>query len=931
MAFSDVRQKVFRIPSSIVLSVGLSWNFVGAEPVDLDLSAVCFAKDGRFLDVVFFNHLFPEGTDEAALRSHYMVDPYFLPYMFLSGDSTIGGEEENQMPGLALAARRCQRHESRRAGGHPSGRSGLSTRDYTSAASNMFNRLYEEEQLADVQMAADEAMGYEDADYEADDGAEDDKRRRCRRRHRQHRELSDEVLTLVMAKIPREADAIFLMVTSYSGQDFTLLSHAKLVLYNESTGDRVGVIDLRSSTENGTANLAAMLVRVPGSEDRRNGNDTGSGLDLVAGEVGREWDLRELNVRTFGYTFVDVLPLVMDVMGVPGSQRMDVLQNLPDYSLSKIKLEMASWTLSDVRFGVGWNGEHDIDAFLVMLDESNNYVDHLYPKSGKLRSMVRDLARHSGDAIFGSITSGDEEFIDLLTYRVPENVGSIVIGANWMESFGPARHTCHSIFDVPDLYLRLQNRTVLNPCSMELDRWPVHREAHDPGVHGQIPNTYDDASKKAQPVRTVVLGALIKTGTQPFVALFPNRRRIDQHFDKHGRSGAAAVPASSVDGRGLSRGTSVTSRAGVSEFEAGRDEEVPLFEFVPIHQYVPVDPREGFSRVIPYLQCMMAYAKTMERDTIDAARRRAAAESANRVSQQNANYMELDNVENSNSGITIDIAGSTTETRFVLNSGNNMVGWAPTTGRTVRRRPHAKTTVEEAQNRADDDKVTAAALRDRYGRMWHEMKHFDCRTDLFAIAVQFLEVVEVHPQMPNRFRCHGEVWVLGQTNCVVPVHGSVSIFDNKPYRSPPLLENTKMLWSDAATANSTAGCGYFVVRKYDRLRVMLFETASIGIADLDLMSMDALWEGEEKRHGSLSDRFNTVECNVRLDGGADTGATAYSGEVRLRVSRVPVKAAMARLQRQVDRENEKRERVRELRNRHDSQHYNRTYHPCAIM
>lgn len=920
MAFSDVRQKVFRIPGSIVLSVGLSWDFVGAEPVDLDLSAVCFTKEGRFLDVVFFNHLFPEGTDEAALRAHYRVDPGILPYMFLSGDSTVGGEEENQLPGLALAARRRQRQLRQRAGAGGGAHHGLATRDYTGAASNIFNRLYEEEQLADVQMAADEAIGYEDDGDESGDDADGSSRRR--RHPRKHRELSDEVLTFVMAKIPREADAIFLTVSSYTGQDFTLLSRARLVLYNESTNERVGIMDLRSSTENGTANLTAMLVRVPEDTNGSNNNDFSD-----ASGSGGEWDLRELNVRTFGYTFVDVLPLVMDVLGVPENHRLDVLQNLPDYSLSKIKSEMASWTLSDVRFGVGWSGEHDVDAFLVLLDENHNYVDHLYPKHGKLRSMVRDLARHSGDALCGTPSAGDEEFIDLLTYRVPPNVGSIVIGANWMESFGPARHHTKSIFDVPDLYLRLQNRTVMNPYSMELDRWPVFREARDPAVAAQLPKTYKDAAKRSCPVRTVVLGALVKTGTQPFDALFPNRRRIDQHFQKHGNTNHGG---GSNDGRGQSRGTSVTSRAGVSEFEAGRDDEVPIFQLVPIHQYVPVDPREGFSRVIPYLQCMMTYAMTAERDTIAAARRRTAAESANRDAAE-----EMRSMENTADGAAHS-ASALAEPRFILNRGNNMVGWAPTTGRNVQRSAHAAATVEAAEDRAAADGEAAEALRDRYGRMWREMQHYDNRTDLFAIAVQFLEVVEVHPQMPQRFQCHGEAWVFGQTNCVVPVHGDISVFDNKPYRSPPLVDRTKLVWSDAgATAKTSGGsCGHFLVRKYDRLRVVLFETASVGIADLDLLSIDALWEGEEPHRGgggSLTDRFNTVECNVRLDGGPDMGTTVYSGEIRLRLSRVPVAAAMKRLQRQADRENEKRERVAEAHRRSDERHYNKTYQPCAIM
>ncbi|KEG09597.1 hypothetical protein DQ04_04971050, partial [Trypanosoma grayi] len=104
MAF-NLQQKVFRIPSNIVVSLGLRWDFIGADPLDLDLSAVCFTSEGMLLDCVFFNHPFPQGTNEAALRdSGLLVDPQQLPYMFVGGDSRIGGEEENQLPGLALAA-----------------------------------------------------------------------------------------------------------------------------------------------------------------------------------------------------------------------------------------------------------------------------------------------------------------------------------------------------------------------------------------------------------------------------------------------------------------------------------------------------------------------------------------------------------------------------------------------------------------------------------------------------------------------------------------------------------------------------------------------------------------------------------------------------------------------------------------------------------
>ncbi|KAG5497703.1 hypothetical protein JKF63_03969 [Porcisia hertigi] len=923
MAYSDVRQKVFRVPGTIVLSVGLSWDFVGVDPVDLDLSAVCFTKEGRFLDVAFFNHLFPEGTDEGDLRRHDIVDTALLPFMFLSGDSTIGGEEENQLPGLALAARRRHHQLLRREGHHVVTKGGmLGTRDFTSAAVNVFHRLYEEEQLSDVQRAADEAMGYDDEDVADDFGGGG---RPSRRGQRRHRVIADEVLTFVMSRIPVEADVIFLAVSSYTGQDFTTLSRAKLLIYNETTNERVGAIDLKLTTENGTASLAAMLVRVPPSqEDGFVSIDQGSPLGSAAVQ---EWDLRELNVRTFGYTFVDTLPLMLGVLGVPHQSLVDVLQNVPDYSLSKERAAIASRTLSDVRFGVGWSGEHDIDAFLLFLDGDNNYVDHVYPKNGKLRTMARDVARHSGDALCGSIAAGDEEFIDLLTYRVPPNVSSIVVGAIWMESFGPEKRSCMSIFDVPDLYLRLQNRTVMNLSSMEVDRWPVNREAHDPTIKRPLPTSYKDAEDRVQPVRAVVLGALIKTGTQPFGSLFPNGRRIDQYFHKHRR-------AASVDGANRSAVTSLTSRVegrgeAVSEFEAGYEEEVPLFQMVPIHQYVPVDPRQGFSRVIPYLQCMMARAATMERKTITTGRREVAEDEAPGLSNAAPHCSQR------SAGLaSLDQTTGTTDSRVVLNHEDNMVGWNPATSASMRRGERGEAVVEAARERASRDRAAAAALRDRYARMWSEMKHYDNRTDLFAIAVQFLEVVEVQPQMPDRFKCHGEVWVFGQSSCIVPMHGSVSVFDNKPYRSPILVDRERLVWADA-NSTSTSSCGYFIVHKYDRLRVLLFETASVGVADVDLLSMDALWvDAGSQRSGKLSDRFNSVECNVRLDSGAshaDAGEPLYSGEVRLRVSQVPLSAAVERLQRQTDNINAQCRHTRRLQQRYDERYYNNRYRPCAIM
>lgn len=930
MSYSDVRQKVFRVPDNIVLSVGLSWDFIGPDPVDLDLSAVCFTKEGRFIDLVFFGHLFPESTDIAALRSAYLVDEGVLPYMFLSGDSTIGGEEENQMPGLTLAARRRYRQFS-------SGTRGASqSRDAASTAANIWNRLYEEEDLQHVQAAVDDAAVEV---YEDEDGVQ--------RSRGGHRELSDEVLTFVMGKLPAEADVVFLSVSSYSGHDFSTLSRVELLIHNESTNERVGSIDLKSSTANGTANLACMFVRVPADGAGAAEDGVEDTVRLYDQDV-KYWDLRELNVRSFGYTFVDVLPIAMEILGVPQKSWMSVLRNIPDYSLSKEKTNLTAQSLSDVRFGVGWSGEHDLDAFLVMLDDSYNYVDHLYPKNGKLRSAIRDLARHSGDAVSGSAAAGDEEFIDLLTYRVPANVGCIVVGAAWVESFGAQKDRCKSIYDIPDLYLRLQNRTVLNPYSTELDRWNIACDAakeaaaaaaaskHDgkSSRHRTLfPTTYVDPGTKAtQPVRMVVLGMLVKTGMQPFEALFPGGRRIDQHFHR-------SPPVRDGGDAGLDSPT-LSRIEALSELGAGVQPLVPLFQFIPIHQYVPIDPRGQILRSIPSLQCLAAYTMAAERDSIAAARRRAVSE----VSAEQG----VGGVGTSTGGRT-----SVSASRPVLSRENNMVGWAPATGQTLRRgstavqdgpsavagtRSAVAAAAAQEQEEAEADAAAeAAALRAKYDRMWIEMKQMDRCTDLYAIEVQFLEVVALHPLLPDRFKCHGEVWIFGRTSCLPVAKEAISIYDNTPFKSPFLVSRDHLVW-DGDDAESTSSSGYFIVHQYDRLRVALFEHASVGMADIDLMSMDALWSGENRENGRITERYNVVECNVVLESGAaapssssPAPAVAYQGEVRLRICRVPLHAAEKKLQRQVDRRNAQRRHVETLEEQNEAKYHRGHYGGCSVM
>lgn len=802
---TDIRQKVFRIPDNIVVSVGLSWDYIGADPLDLDLSAVCFTKEGQFVDVVFFNHLFPEGTDEEALRNDYLIDPEQLPYMFLSGDSNVGGEEENQMPGIALAARRRQNALGKR------GR-----RDLNSAANELFNRIYEEEELSHVQKALD--VAYTEGGEVYNENGEI-------MRQTAHRELCDEVLTFVMPKMPKEADVIFICVSSYTGVDFTTLGRVRLVIHNETTSERVGTIDLKSSTGNGTANLSAMLLRVPGGD----------------GAAGAFWDLRELNIRSCGYTFVDVLSIMQRVLGIPAHSRLDSLANLPDYPLAKATDHFAAQPLSDVRFGIGWNGEHDLDAFLVFLDASNNYVDHIYPKDGKLCSAVSHMARHSGDALSGTSGQGDQEFIDLLTYRVPPTVRTIVVGATYMESFGPDKKKYDTIYDVPLMYMRLQNRTMENPYSFEVDRWNVYRELYETNAHdveatrkhkkNKTTTSYRGPDRATHPVRTLILGAMLQRGTVPFEQLFPEGRRIDQHF-RNERKGGEPGTSLAEDSVGLS-------------MEAAPEQQVPLFEFVPIHQYLPVDPTNGFACVIPMLQAVAAHVSVGAGG-----------------SDQHTEAVAVDTTTAGGANRSVS--------RVALDRENNMVGWDHSTPAAVG--GHGARAIDVEQ-------------------LWTEVAAMDNVNDRYAVQIQFLEVTMLEPQMPDRFKCHAEAWVYGRTG-IPSRNRQVTIDDNRPVKSPYLVNRDRLAWGENAT-------GVFVVHQYDRIRVSLYEYASFGQADIDLLQLPELFTERTKKN----DGYGSVERTLQLRGTGDL----FKGEIRVRLSRVSMRSgAVKRREKEVDRANEKR-------------------------
>lgn len=771
MAF-DLQQKVFRLPESIALSVGLQWDFVGADPVDLDLSALCFTSEGMFVDCVFFNHQFPEGTDVEALRtSGLIVDVQQLPYMFVGGDSRIGGEEENQMPGLELFARRRE-YQLRNTGGSKSNilkRAGI-----TDA---IFSRLYEAAELEMVEKTLDD-------EHKASNWI-------------RHREFCDETVTFVMHKIPSDVDVIFIVVTSYTGADFTTLPGVKLVVVNETANEQVGVIDLKRSTGNGTANLACMLCR----------------LQTVTPEISRQqlWDLRELNIRSFGYTFVDMIPAIMDVIGIDEASRDDAVRLLPNYSLMKEPFHNMynnnnnGSMLLDVRFGVGWDGEHDIDAFMVIMDENNRYVDHIHPKQAKLRSVYPHAASHSGDAINGFGTVGDEEFIDFITYRMPPEAHTILFGAVYVETFGKSAASVKSIFDVPKLYLRLQNRTAERPNSFEVDRWDIYREVEkekansdkkknskresisleEPQHESTVCRTYVGVDGKTHFVYMVLLGAMVKKGEVPLINIYSGSSPEEQ--------------------RQLFQNEMEFDVSGVDNVMA------PIFGYSSLRECIPVRKEDSFAAAMPYLHGVVRYRC----DTVSSKR------------------------------------PATRPQRTILYDVDNAVDCSTHTS-------HA---------------VPVSLLS--------ETRALQTITSLHALRVQFLEVRGLRLTLPHRFRCHGQAWVCrGETSS----KGEMQLFETPPFRTPYLIHRDKTVWDERSPATWTV----FFVRLFDRIRVVIYEYAAFGSVDIDLTQLEELWaEAEQPSYNGRKMVFRGIKRWFPL-----SCSGSPSGEVCLRISRLPLKQAL---------------------------------------
>ncbi|CCW65525.1 unnamed protein product [Phytomonas sp. EM1] len=283
-----------------------------------------------------------------------------------------------------------------------------------------------------------------------------------------------------------------------------------------------------------------------------------------------------------------------------------------------------------------------------MLDESCRYVDHIDVREGRRRTRVANLARHSGDPFPGDPFRGDVEFIDLQLSHAPSEVRMILLGAIYVRSHGK-----RSIVHPPNSYLRLQNRTWRRPIAFEVDRWELNPEE-------------ERGNSKTPLACALLLGMLVHTGN--------------------------------TAGEGISSG-GFPAEEGLSPART-----TPVFEFIPVHQQMPVDPRKSVSGVLPLVQWAAAYLSRRGR-LAGLLRSPARTEGETEGEGGETPTRELPVAFDSHGGVD-----------FVDGCVSPEVGGFPA---------------------------------DWQARL----------TAPFAVELRVVELLSVRPRMPDRFRCHVEAWV----------------------------------------------------------------------------------------------------------------------------------------------------------------------------
>eukprot|EP00658_Telonema_sp_P-2_P049025 TRINITY_DN37281_c0_g1_i1.p1 TRINITY_DN37281_c0_g1~~TRINITY_DN37281_c0_g1_i1.p1 ORF type:complete len:489 (+),score=98.74 TRINITY_DN37281_c0_g1_i1:132-1598(+) len=265
----------------------------------------------------------------------------------------------------------------------------------------------------------------------------------------------DENLTFEMSKVPNDVSFIMVCVTSYTGVDFTVVEKATCRLLNKNTRQVVHEFGL-GVVGNHTASLLCAFSRtqVP----------NGDTMETF-------WAMREINIPCNGYTFADVLPKMLDLLAVQESDKEASLLGLPDYSLVKDALS-SNINPAQLKMGLGWDDENDLDAALVMLSEDNTYIDHVHAKHGKLRSKDGAVV-HSGDKLNGYDVQGDDEYLTVDLNKVDKRVSKIVFLVLLFDG------SSKTLSSVPQGYVRMQNKAPNETQYRELDRFDLTKSKGD--------------------------------------------------------------------------------------------------------------------------------------------------------------------------------------------------------------------------------------------------------------------------------------------------------------------------------------------------------------------------------------------------------------------------------------------------------------------
>eukprot|EP00759_Apiculatamorpha_spiralis_P053021 PhF_6_TR6086/c0_g1_i1/m.8884 len=269
----------------------------------------------------------------------------------------------------------------------------------------------------------------------------------------------DEVVTVHFNQLPSDIQQMIFCVTSPSGVEFTEVSMAacRLVnVHNKRVLDEFGI----GVFGRHTATILCTVIRRP-----------------AVGFSDEYWELVELNIPAMGKTFVDLLPVMQDLLTPEIKAKFKEQAKagghsdanaLPKYDMQKGEVVDVPLNLSFLKFGVGWDGENDVDAIMLMLDSDGNYLDHISPKNGKTATLD-NAASHSGDKQHGFQSQDDDEAITIDLSKVYSKVSRLF--------FALALHNGEeaSLNTVPQCYARMCHKATPGGFPKEVIRSDIRK------------------------------------------------------------------------------------------------------------------------------------------------------------------------------------------------------------------------------------------------------------------------------------------------------------------------------------------------------------------------------------------------------------------------------------------------------------------------